>query len=270
MVQSIQIAAHIRTAARIRTARLFPAKIERVSLPFPMATVTFDDFPKNAWTYGGDIVEAAGGHATYYVSGSFLNQNINGIEYFSERDLEEVQQRGHEIGCHTFSHAMLPKLSREEIDRDLNKNLGFIRSATGRNNISSFAYPFGAASIPTKLFLRSRFTACRGIDPGINAGFSDFSQLRAVALEEHILKAHSISNLIEQTRSRNGWLVFLTHDVSDRPSPFGCTPALLTEVVSAIKSAGIELVTIEEALAKIRPRASAVDANTGRPVLKHA
>lgn len=222
-----------------------------MALSAALATISFDDFPKNAWTVGGDIVEAAGGRATYYVSASFCGRTADGLEYFSEEDLYDAHSRGHDIGCHTFSHAALPKLSRADIDRDLEENAKFIRSVTGQKDISSFAYPYGAASIRTKFMLKSRFAACRGIEAGVNAGFTDFSQLRAVCLEEHILKTYPISRLIEQACSRNGWLILLTHDVSHRPSPFGCTPALLKEAASAIKNAGVELVTMSEGLARL-------------------
>lgn len=262
---------HIKTAVRIRTTRLFPVNMEFLSLSSPMATISFDDFPKNAWTCGGELVEAAGGHATYYVSGSFWRQNINGIEYFSERDLEEVLLRGHDIGCHTFSHDMMPELTGREIDRDIKRNLQFIQSATGKKDVSSFAYPYGGASIRTKLKLKSRFPVCRGIETGVNTGFTDLSQVRAVCLEEHVLKANPVSSLIEQTLKLNGWLIFVTHDVSNRPTPFGCTPALLKETVSAIKSAGIELVSVRDALTRIRKSAPSAFKLPGRePALQHA
>jgi len=216
-----------------------------------MATVSFDDFPRNAWTAGGEIVEAARGRATYYVTGSFCGRTIDGIEYFSEGDLVEVHSRGHDIGCHTFSHIALPKHSRAAIDLELKRNSEFIRSATGQSDVTSFAYPYGSASVRTKIMLKSRFVACRGIETGINAGLADFSQLHAVCLEEHILTTNPIKHLVEQTCNRNGWLVLVTHDVSSQPSPFGCTPKLLKETLSAIRGAGIELVTVKEAVARI-------------------
>ena len=241
----------IKDTVRIRSARLFPGKMRRISISAPIATVSFDDFPRNAWTMGGEIIEDAGGHATYYVSGSFCSQTSDGIEYFSESDLVEAHRRGHEIACHTFSHRALPKLSQAAIDVELKRNLEFIRCATGQKDVSSFAYPYGSASIGTKLLLKTRFGACRGIEPGINSGLADFSQLRAVCLEEHVLRSVPIERLVEQTCSEKGWLILVTHDVSHQPAPFGCTPNLLKEILYTIKSAGIELVSVKEALARI-------------------
>ena len=241
----------IKNSVRMRSARLFPGKMRHISNSAPIATVSFDDFPRNAWTMGGEIVEDAGGRATYYVSGSFCSQTSDGVEYFSENDLVEAHSRGHEIACHTFTHKALPKLSRAAIDAELKENLEFIQCATGQNDVSSFAYPYGSASIGTKLLLKTRFGACRGIEPGINSGLADFSRLRAVCLEEHILRRVSMERLIEQTRREKGWLILVTHDVSHQPTRFGCNPDLLKEILYTIKSAGIELVTVREALARI-------------------
>ncbi len=242
----------IKSAARIRSARAFPAKLRRISLSAPIATITFDDFARSAWTTGGEIVEAGGGRATYYVSGSFCRQTVDGLEYYSGRDLEQIHARGHEIACHTFGHAALPGLSRNAICADLGRNAAFIRSATGQAEVRSFAYPYGAASIRTKLLLKPKFPACRGIEPGINAGLSDFSQLRAVCLQPHHLRDFPIERLADEVSSRKGWLILIGHDVSSKPTPYGCTPKVLKEAVDAIQRAGIELLTVGEALKRLK------------------
>jgi hypothetical protein len=36
---------------------------------------------------------------------------------------------------------------------------------------------------------------------------------------------------IDEARDRNGWVIFYTHDVSEDPSEWGCTPAQLEAVV---------------------------------------
>lgn len=104
----------IMRAARIRSARAFPARPRHISLSAPIATVTFDDFARSAWTAGGKIVEEAGARATYYVSGSLCGQHIEGIEYFTETDLAEAHSRGHEAGCHTFSHLPIPGARKDQ------------------------------------------------------------------------------------------------------------------------------------------------------------
>ncbi len=242
----------IMRAARIRSARAFPARLRHISLSAPIATVTFDDFARSAWTAGGKIVEHAGARATYYVSGNLCGQDIEGIEYFTEADLAEAHSRGHEAGCHTFSHLPIPGARKDQIECDLARNAAFIRNVTGQRTITSFAYPFGAASIRSKLLVGRHFSASRGIEPGINSGWVDFSQLRAVCLEPHILRDFPIARLVDEVCARKGWLIFITHDVSPKPTAYGCTPELLRQVIEAVQRAGVKLCTVEEALNEMR------------------
>ncbi|MGO9171827.1 MAG: polysaccharide deacetylase family protein [Rhodomicrobium sp.] len=241
----------IKSAARIRSARNFPAKLRRICLSAPVASVSFDDFARSAWTAGGEIVEAAGARATYYTSGGFCRRTIDGLEYFTEADLAELCERGHEAACHTFAHSALPGESQNAIFSDLARNAAFLRNAAGQGEIRSFAYPLGAASIRTKLLLRNRFPSCRGIEPGINAGWTDISQLRAVCLQTHFLREFSIARLVDEVCSRKGWLILIAHDVSSKPTPYGCTPNLLREAVEAVRRAGIELLPVGEVLNRL-------------------
>ncbi len=224
-------------ALNIRATRAFPAKPETIRLDRPVASITFDDFARNAWTAGGSIVEQAGGHATYYVSGCYCNQTQDGVVYYSEADLAALHARGHEVACHTFGHGDITQQSGPELMETLRRNADFVRGAIGAE-MTSFAYPYGAASIRTKLLLRNRFAACRGIEPGINAGRVDLSQLRAVCLQPHFLADYPVDRLIAEAVNRNGWLIFIGHDVSDDHTPYGCAPGVLEDAVSRIKAAG--------------------------------
>ena len=87
-------------------------------------------------------------------------------------------------------------------------------------------------SFPSKKALSQRFSSCRGVGHGINAGSVDFADLRAnpVGIWED---AAIVSRLIDDACGADGWLIFYTHDVIDRPSPYGCTPALLEAIVAA-------------------------------------
>jgi peptidoglycan/xylan/chitin deacetylase (PgdA/CDA1 family) len=48
----------------------------------PIATITFDDFPKSAWTTGGRILEEAGVRGTYFVAGTYCGKEIDGLRYY--------------------------------------------------------------------------------------------------------------------------------------------------------------------------------------------
>jgi peptidoglycan/xylan/chitin deacetylase (PgdA/CDA1 family) len=233
-----------------RATRATPIKPVRINLAAPIASFTFDDFAKNAWQAGGRLVEDHGGHATYYMAGGLCGRPENGVPSFDADDLGELAESGHDIGCHTFDHISIPSYSRAAIEKSLADNLSYLKNATGRSGMSSFAYPFGAASIRTKLLLRNKFAACRGIYPGVNAGWADFSQLSALCLHSTGLL---IENYVRKAADRAGWLIFVGHDVSDRPSPYGCTPEVLKNALRMVSAAGIEILTMDAALQRLLP-----------------
>jgi peptidoglycan/xylan/chitin deacetylase (PgdA/CDA1 family) len=231
-----------------RGTRAIPIKLRRVHLSAPIVSFTFDDFAKSAWTEGGRIVEAHGGRATFYVLGDHCGKTIDNMRYYDEEDLIEIERRGHDIGCHTFDHMRLPDNSAAEIESSLQRNAEFLKRTTGRTAFTSFAYPLGLASVRTKRLLANKFVACRGIYPGINRGWTDFSQLSAFCLHRNDLP---IAKSVQEGLRRPGWLIFVGHDVSEKPSPFGCTPKALEETLRCVSQAGIEIVTVDAALRRI-------------------
>ena len=43
---------------------------------------------------------------------------------------------------------------------------------------------------------------------------------------------------------RDGWLVFYTHDVAERPSPFGCHPALIQDLCERAMKGGADVLPV--------------------------
>ena len=63
--------------------------------------------------------------------------------------------------------------------------------------------------------------------------------------------AASIGHLLDQACSQNGWLVFLSHDVADSPTRYGCSPALLAATIEQAQKRGMAILTIAQALDEI-------------------
>ena len=72
---------------------------------------------------------------------------------------------------------------------------------------------------------RPAFQSCRSIVPGINSGTVDLQFLRAMPLIDRRIGRDEIERAFDEAQTYNGWLIFYTHDVADRPSPYGCSPA---------------------------------------------
>jgi peptidoglycan/xylan/chitin deacetylase (PgdA/CDA1 family) len=217
----------------------------------PLVSFSFDDFPRSAATLGARILQEYGVKATYFVSGGRAGRQVDDLDQFTEDDLMHVADAGHEIGCHTFGHIMLPGASPKEIEDDLRRNRDFVNRILGDYRMTSFAYPYGQASISAKNLIGRHFPTARGNWFGINKRRIDFAQLRAVSLERSLDYARVLGALNE-AKASNGWVLFFTHDVSENPSPYGCTPRELGRVVEAVLDHGIDVLPIKAAAAKVR------------------
>ena len=214
----------------------------------PIVTFTFDDLPKSAVTTGAEMVEAHGGRATFYISGGAVGIDTHDWEAGVADDVVNLHRRGHEIGCHTFSHQRACDLDDARLASEISRNRRYFQSLDPSIEPRTFAYPFGYGSFARKHLLRRRFQSCRGIMPGVNSGVVDLQFLRSTPLIDREMNRDGIDRAFEEVQSTNGWLIFYGHDVAKRPSPYGCTPALLQHALDAAARAKIPVLTMAEAL----------------------
>jgi hypothetical protein len=62
-----------------------------------------------------------------------------------------------------------------------------------------------------------------------------------------------LTSWIDDLVAAPGWLIFFTHDVSDDPTMFGCTPATLERLIGDARGRGCALMTVDRALDEIGP-----------------
>jgi peptidoglycan/xylan/chitin deacetylase (PgdA/CDA1 family) len=230
--------------------RWLPAKTVRSRLTRPVASFTFDDFPKSAWSAGGPILAKHEAHATYYAAGSRCGIFADGSEQYDRSDLAAVAAAGHEIGCHSFGHVPSSTVSSAALDEDRERNAAFLRETLGDVSLASFAYPYGEVVPRTKLLFGRAFGSSRGIRSGLNAGMIDLAQLLVVPLTDIENDPAMLERTLEGARASNAWIVFMTHDVVEKHEVYGCRPATLDRVLAATRAAGIDILTMKHALAR--------------------
>jgi peptidoglycan/xylan/chitin deacetylase (PgdA/CDA1 family) len=229
-------------------ARRVPVKTVPLRAARAVASLTFDDFPKSAWSVGGALMARYHARGTFYAAGSFAGRTVDGIAYYDTDDLCTLHAAGHEIGCHGFGHVPVPELSNAQLRADLARNTQFLRPFNDGEAPVSFAFPFGETNLRTKMFYASRFATARGVHPGVNDGTLDLAQLHTTGIETYTWNETAIMRAIAHAKAARGWIVFHTHDVSETPSPYGCTPAMLESVLKALTGAGIEVLPMREAM----------------------
>lgn len=214
----------------------------------PLITFSFDDAPASACDVGAQLLERCNVHGTFFISGGGCGQASPCGRLATAAQVKELFIRGHEIGCHTYSHIAVSGAGDEMISAETERNRSFLQGIHPGITVRNFAYPYGDLSFRTKLYLEKRFDSCRSLHPGINIGSADLGALKTCALENSSIDRRGVLRIVAETVQRNGWLVFTSHDVDDNPSRFGVSPGLLEFALTAALAAGARLVTTRDAV----------------------
>jgi peptidoglycan/xylan/chitin deacetylase (PgdA/CDA1 family) len=234
-----------------RLARHFRASSHRLPAHAPMVSFTFDDAPDTAASHGAMLLEDHGGRGTFYLAASLIDQPSHHWRTLSDDAIVRLHRGGHEIACHTFSHRRAVELDQATMAREIEQNRNYFRSLDPSIRLENFAYPYGLASIWRKPQLAKTFRSARGILPGVNRDVIDLQFLRASPLVDCEIDAGGVESYFDEAVASGGWLIFYGHDVIDRPSPYGCSPALLRHALKAAEKRNMPIVTVAEALRRI-------------------
>lgn len=117
----------------------------------------------------------------------------------------------------------------------------------------TFSYPMSESRLAVKSRLEKYFTCCRGgVGQTANVGMTDLNLLKDYFLDARKnVNMDQVKRLIDYNSSRQGWLIFVTHDVAEGPSPYGCTPKFFGEVVECAARSGALLLPVREACEKL-------------------
>ena len=123
--------------------------------------------------------------------------------------------------------------------------LSLVLPGTG---FKTFSYPISPPRPGTKARIANRFLCCREGGQRFNTGIADLNQLSAYFLEKSRDNFAAVREVIDRNQDARGWLIFATHDVSDKPTPYGCRPEFFRAVVEYTVNSGAEIVAVSRAL----------------------
>lgn len=237
-------------------ARTFAQRPLDIDLEAPLVSFTFDDFPKSAATLGARLLEDRGWRATYFASGAYAGGRTHHGAMYDVGDLKRLAAAGHEIACHTYAHADSTAVAADDVLADVARNADFLKACGHTAALDTFAFPFGEATPALKRQLSDRFSALRGVRPGVNRGRADAALLNAVPLDGGPAGLERAVDAARDAARSPGWLIYYGHDVQDTPTEWGCTPGFLQAVIAAVAESGAEVLPMNAALARIKDRAS--------------
>jgi peptidoglycan/xylan/chitin deacetylase (PgdA/CDA1 family) len=231
-----------------RLSRYFCTTPFKLCNTHPIVSFTFDDFPESAASDGGPVLDRYEAKATFYVSGGEASRRSEHWTCAGTETIVALHRRGHEIACHTFSHARTPDTDAAGLAGEIEHNRRYLLGLDPSMRIENFAYPYGLGSVLRKTQLAKAFRSSRSIIPGINRGTVDLHYLRSTPLINRHTDDKEVDHAFDELVAKNGWLIFYSHDVAAEPSPFGCTPALLRHALEAARRRGVAVMTVAQAL----------------------
>lgn len=241
-----------RLAGRLtnRLIRARPLQVIQVPVRTPIVSFTFDDVPDTALRAGATILEARGARGTFYISGGLEGRVEPDRTLIDAEGCRMLAAHGHEIGCHTYGHHNLRHVDRSFLAADLAVNARYLNAVDPHPPSSrrNFAYPYNSGSLSKREMLSYAYRTCRAGGEAINRGPTDPTFLRAVEIrqpEEHVAE---LTRWVDALVANPGWLIFFTHDISPKPTPYGCSPGAFERLVTHTIERGCTILTVDAAL----------------------
>jgi peptidoglycan/xylan/chitin deacetylase (PgdA/CDA1 family) len=209
---------------------------------------SFDDAPKSACVLGRELLEQYDCHGTWYIAGGLTDQLEMGRPCHSVQDVQGLVSAGHHIGCHTFSHRPCDQLSSIEMANEITRNAAFLDAIGVPSSELHFSFPLGAFDLASKRMAAQRFVSTRTTSGGAHFGTADLHALRAEKLYQHLMMPARVASLAKEVAEKKGWLIFYTHDVTENPSEWGCTPELLKCAITTALAMGCKVLPVNQAI----------------------
>ena len=218
----------------------------------PLMSFTFDDFPRSALSQGGAILSTYNVRGTFFASLGLMGGVAPTGETFCLEDLQEVIRQKHELGCHTYDHCHAWDTAAATFEASVLRNRSSLRKYLPEVELRTSSYPISCPRPSTKRKMSRYFDCCRGGGQSFNTGSVDLNLAKGFFLEQSRNDFDEIARVIEANNRSKGWLIFVTHDVSDVPTRFGCTPVLFEKVVRHAVRSGVKVLPMCAAVDEVR------------------
>lgn len=242
-----QLARRARGKYQRITAHYLSQRPFAIKSQIPIVSFTFDDFPRSALLTGGVILQSFGLAGTYYASLGLIGTQSDTGAMFLLEDLKALTAQGHELGCHTFNHCHAWNTSPRLFEESVIENRRVLSTLMPATFFKTLSYPVSVPRGRTKRRVSEYFACCRGGGQTFNAGKADLNYLSAFFLEQARDNPAAIKHVIEQNSKAKGWLIFATHDISEQPTQWGCTPDFFEDVVQHSVHSGARILPVFQA-----------------------
>lgn len=213
----------------------------------PLVSFTFDDFPCSALDCGGKLLEERGWAGTFFASLGLMGEQAPTGRIFDLDRLRRLEGRGHELGCHTFSHCDAWNTRPDVFEASIVRNAEALAQSIPGAVFKTHAYPIGCPRPGTKRRAGRHFACCRGGGQRVNVGRVDLNNLAAFFIEKSRGNLSVLREVVTKSTQLGGWLIFATHDVCESPTSFGCTPSTFEKILQCVADSGARVLPVYQA-----------------------
>ncbi|HEX2963764.1 MAG TPA: polysaccharide deacetylase family protein [Ignavibacteriales bacterium] len=220
-----------------------PKKSYENTLPI---VIGFDDNYIDEWYKIKDTLKYYGVKCTFFVSG-FSMLNKRQIE-----ELKTLQKEGHEIGCHSKTHADAESyVNKYGIDKYIADEIIPEIKAMARSGIHpvSFAYPNGSRNMKLDKALQDYFKVIRGITLYPRPQFNQSNIVNGLGIDDNFFPIDYIFKELERDYNKGQFVILFGHTPTVRPfaAPrFYTSIDRLVKIIRKAKTLGFRFCKISE------------------------
>lgn len=112
--------------------------LQNTSSSSKMIMLTFDDGTLSQYINALPLLDKYGYKAVFFI----MTVSIDRPNYMTARQIKELSDKGHVIGCHTWDHHKVTEYNETDWKVQLEKPTNKLKEITGKS-VKHFAYPFG-------------------------------------------------------------------------------------------------------------------------------
>lgn len=213
----------------------------------PVLSLTFDDGYENVYEQAAPILADHGVTATTYVITDHVGGTFENRSLMTWAQLEELHDRGWEIGSHTHTHPAMDTVSDDQLQDEINTSYATLQDRG--LDPQTLAAPYGYSSSRVREAVMDRFDGFRITDWGPN----NITDPDRGALKAYWLTAdQSWSKTRPDVRDglqTDGWAIIMLHSVSNTSSyHYNIDPATLEAIIAFAERNDIDIKPVAEVL----------------------
>ncbi len=145
-----------------------------------LVAITFDDGRQGVWDQAYPLFRSLGFSATVFIVPSWIEKGSAPLEenysaFLTWDQLRALSEQGFEIGSHSFSHANLSVLTREEIVQELQQAERVVAHKLNQK-MHHFCYPYGKYNPLVRDVVSQRYTAAVSIRKGFDKSAFEYAR----------------------------------------------------------------------------------------------